>query len=168
LTVNNIIPEHMESLTAKLTEAGIVLEEGDDFIKVHGVKKPKPINVQTLPYPGFPTDLHPQMVSLLCTADGQSTITEGIHETRFQYAEQLMLMGADIRVQGGSAIVTGVPRLSGAPIKAGDLRAAACLVLAGLVAEGKTTVSNIHYLDRGYERFVEKIEKLGAHVTREE
>ena len=168
ITVTNIIPEHMESLSAKLSETGVIIQEGDDYINVKGVKKPKGVNIQTLPYPGFPTDLHPQMATLLCIAEGQSTITEGVHDTRFQYAEQLMLMGADIRVQGSSATVTGVPKLSGAPTKANDLRAAAALTIAGLVAEGKTTMYNLKYLDRGYEGMVDKLNNLGANATREQ
>lgn len=169
ITVKNIIPEHMESLTVKLNETGAVsIEEGDDYITVKGNKRPKAVLVQTLEYPGFPTDLQPQMVSLLSIAEGQGTVVEGIFDNRFQYVDQLLQMGAQIRVEGRTALITGVSKLIGAPIRAMDLRAAASLILAGLSAEGTTTVHNLEYLDRGYEGFVQKLEELGANIERVE
>lgn len=169
ITVKNVIPEHMESLTVKLRETkGADIEEGDDWIKVRGLRKPKAVLVQTMEYPGFPTDLQPQMVSLLSIADGQGTITESVWDNRFQYVEQLLQMGANIRVEGRTALITGVNKLIGAPIRAMDLRAAAALVIAGLVADGVTTLYNLEYLDRGYERFIQKLEELGADIKREQ
>ncbi|MBN2558619.1 MAG: UDP-N-acetylglucosamine 1-carboxyvinyltransferase [Clostridia bacterium] len=167
ITVKNIIPEHMESLTVKLNETGSVdIEEGDDWIRVKGIRRPKGVLVQTMEYPGFPTDLQPQMVSLLSIADGHGTITEGVWDNRFQYVEQLLQMGANIRVEGRTALITGVGKLIGAPIRAMDLRAAASLILAGLAAEGTTTVYNLEYLDRGYEGFIQKLAELGADIKR--
>ncbi len=168
IKVKNVIPEHMESLTVKLRETKAAdIEEGDDWIKVKGLRKPKGVLLQTMEYPGFPTDLQPQMVSFLSIADGQGTITEGVWDNRFQYVEQLLQMGADIRVEGRTAIITGVNKLIGAPIRAMDLRAAAALVIAGLMADGVTTIYNLEYLDRGYEKFIQKLEELGADIKRE-
>jgi len=167
VTVTNIIPEHMESLSAKLKEIGAIVVVGDDYITVKGAKKYVPVNIKTLPYPGFPTDLHPQIVSYLLTIEGQSNLTEGVWDTRrFQYVEQLQKMQGDIRIEGSTAIINGGSKLIGAPVMACDLRAAASLVIAGLVAEGKTSVYELQYLDRGYENFVEKIKNLGAKVER--
>lgn len=167
VTVTNIIPEHMESLTAKLIETGATVEVGDDFITVKGTRKAVPVNIKTLPYPGFPTDLHPQMVSYLLDIDGQSNLTEGVWDTRrFQYVEQLQRMQGDIRIEGSTAIISGGKKLIGAPVRASDLRAAASLIIAGLIAEGVTSIYNLEYLDRGYENFVEKIQTLGANIKR--
>jgi len=167
VTVTNIIPEHMESLSAKLKEIGATIVTGDDYITVKGAKKYVPVNIKTLPYPGFPTDLHPQIVSYLLTIEGQSNLTEGVWDTRrFQYIEQLQQMQGDIRIEGSTAIINGGKKLIGAPVRACDLRAAASLVIAGLVAEGKTSVYELQFLDRGYENFVEKIKKLGAKIER--
>lgn len=167
VTVKNIIPKHMESLSAKLQEMNINIEEGDDWIRVTGgngtIRK---ANIKTLPYPGFATDLHPPITVLLCLADGNSTITEGIWPQRFQYVDELRRMGARIRANGGMAIIEGPASLTGAQVNAIDLRAGAAVVIAGLAAEGKTEVSNVKYIDRGYEDFVGKLQRLGADIFR--
>ena len=166
VVVKNIIPKHMESLTAKLIEMGVTVIEDEDFIRVIGGKKVKNVNIMTLPYPGFPTDLQPQVTLLLNMAEGVSTITEGVWDSRFQYADELKRMGAKIKVEGRIAVIDGANVLSGAPVKATDLRAGAAMVMAGLVAKGYTEVSNIKYIDRGYENFVHKLNSLGADITR--
>jgi UDP-N-acetylglucosamine 1-carboxyvinyltransferase len=168
LTVRNIIPKHMESLSAKLIEMGAELEEGGDWIRVKGPENILKANIKTLPYPGFPTDLHPPASVMLCLAEGTSTITEGIWDSRFQYVDELKRMGAQVKVEGRMAVFEGIPRLSGAPVKATDLRAGAALIIAGLVAEGETEVYNINYIDRGYECIEEKLRSLGADIVRYE
>lgn len=166
VTVRNIIPKHMESLSAKLIEMNIKVIEDEDWIRVIGGGKLQKANIKTLPYPGFATDLHPPATVLLCLANGSSTITEGIWPLRFQYVDELKRMGAKIRVDGSVAVVEGPCGLSGAPVNAIDLRAGAAVVIAGLVAEGTTEVHNIKYIDRGYEDFVGKLECLGADIHR--
>lgn len=167
VTVRNVIPKHMESLSAKLQEMNIDVEEGDDWIRVTGgngaIRK---VNIKTLPYPGFATDLHPPITVLLCLADGASTITESIWPQRFQYVDELRRMGARIRANGGMAIIEGPATLTGAQVNAIDLRAGAAVVLAGLAAEGRTEVNNVKYIDRGYENFVGKLQSLGADIYR--
>lgn len=164
--VRNIIPKHMESLSAKLIEMNVKIEEDEDWIRVIGNNPIQKANIKTLPYPGFPTDLHPPTTVLLCLAEGTSTITEGIWDLRFQYVDELKRMGAKIKVEGRMAVIEGGSKLSGAPIKATDLRAGAAMVVAGLVAEGKTVVHDIKYIDRGYENFEEKLRSLGADIER--
>ena len=166
--VKNVIPKHMESLTAKLIEMNVRVEEFDDSIRIYVKDRLSKVNIKTLPYPGFPTDLQPPAAILLLQAEGISTITEGIFENRFQYIEELKRMGANIRVEGRMAVIEGRCKLSGAPIKALDLRAGAACVIAALVADGETELTNVHYLDRGYENFVEKLGKLGADIKRVE
>lgn len=166
VTVKNIIPKHMESLTAKLIEMGVTVKEDEDFIRIIGGSKVKNVNIMTLPYPGFPTDLQPQITVLLNMAEGVSTITEGVWDSRFQYVDEFKRMSAKIKVEGRIAVVDGGTPLSGAPVKATDLRAGAAMVLAGLVAKGQTEVSNIKYIDRGYENFVHKLKLLGADISR--
>jgi UDP-N-acetylglucosamine 1-carboxyvinyltransferase len=167
IAVRNVIPKHMESLTAKLTEMGIKIEEVEDCLIVNGNGKAQKADIKTLPYPGFPTDLHPQIASLLCVADGTSTITEGIWDTRFQYVEELKRMGANIKVEGRMAVIEGVGELTGAPTYAMDLRGGAALIVAGLLAKGKTEVRNAFYIDRGYENFEIKLGELGADIERQ-
>ena len=158
ITLHNVTPEHMDSLSTKLTEMGVIIETMDDSITVKAnIKRVKSTNIKTMPYPGFPTDLHPQFATLLSIADGESRITEGVFPTRFQYVEQLHKLGANIQLSGESAIIKGVPKLIGAPVSPTDLRAAAAMVIAGLMAEGQTTIHNLEYLDRGYEDFIEKL-----------
>ena len=164
--VKNVIPKHMESLSAKLVEMNVRIEEYDDSIRVWAKDRLAKANIKTLPYPGFPTDLQPLAAVLLLRADGISTITEGIFDNRFQYIDELKRMGAKARVEGRMAVIEGVSKLTGAPIKALDLRAGAACVLAGCIAEGVTEVSNVHYIDRGYERMVEKLNSLGADIRR--
>lgn len=164
--VKNVIPKHMESLSAKLVEMNVRVEEYDDSIRVWVKDRLAKANIKTLPYPGFPTDLQPIAAVLLLRADGISTITEGIFDNRFQYIDELKRMGAKARVEGRMAVIEGGSKLTGAPIKALDLRAGAACVLAGCIAEGVTEVSNVHYIDRGYERMVEKLNSLGADIRR--
>jgi UDP-N-acetylglucosamine 1-carboxyvinyltransferase len=166
VTVRNIIPKHMESLTAKLMEMNVKVIENGEWIRVIGGNKINKVNIKTLPYPGFPTDLQPQTAVLLCRGDGTSTITEGVWDSRFQYIDELKRMGAKIKVEGRIAVIEGSTRLTGAPIRAMDLRAGAALVIAGLTAKGKTDLYNIQYIDRGYENLVDKLKKLGADITR--
>ncbi len=164
--IKNIIPKHMESLTAKLIEAGAKITELDDAIRVEGADSLKATNVQTMPYPGFPTDLQPQMVALLTIAEGLSVMVEGVWDNRFQYTDELIRMGAKINASGKMATIQSVPSLYGAPVKATDLRGGAAVVIAGLMAEGVTEVSNIALIDRGYEKFEEKLRALGAKIER--
>ncbi|ODM27108.1 UDP-N-acetylglucosamine 1-carboxyvinyltransferase [Clostridium sp. Bc-iso-3] len=164
--IKNIIPKHIESLSAKLIEMNVEIQEGGDYVRVIGVDEIEKANIKTLPYPGFPTDLHPPTSVLLCLAKGTSTVTEGIWDSRFQYVDELKRMGAKIKVEGRVAIIEGVEKLSGAPVKATDLRAGAAMVIAGLVAEGDTEVYNINYIDRGYEDLEVKLKRLGAKIIR--
>ena len=164
--VKNVIPKHMESLMAKLVEMNVKIEEGDDWIRVISDRNLTKANIKTLPYPGFPTDMQPPATVLLCLAKGTSTITEGVWDSRFQYAEELKRMGANIKVEGRISVIEGTDKLSGTAVKATDLRAGAALVLAGLVAEGKTDVYNLKYIDRGYEDFEKKLQALGADIER--
>ena len=165
--VKNVIPRHMECMTAKLTEMGVGVEEGDDSIRVYYKKRPKPTVVKTLPYPGFPTDMQPLITTLLTVADGNSTVTETIWDSRFKYTEELQKMGANITVSGKTAMITGVDELSPAPLQATDLRAGAAMVIAGLMANGITEITNIHYVERGYENLVEKIRAIGGDIRKE-
>lgn len=157
---------HMEAVVKKLGEAGLEIFPEGDGIKVIGPLNLKAVDVKTLPYPGFPTDMQAQIMALMCLANGLSVITETIFENRFVHVSELQRMGADIRVQGSSAIVRGAPALTGAPVMATDLRASASLILAGLAGEGKTEVSRIYHLDRGYEKLDEKLNRLGGKIQR--
>jgi UDP-N-acetylglucosamine 1-carboxyvinyltransferase len=159
-------PDHLDAFLIKLKEAGVNLETGADNITVTGGRKIKSVDITTLPYPGFPTDLQAQMMVLMALADGVSVVTETIFENRFMHAQELDRMGADIRLEGNRAIVRGVHELSGAPVMASDLRASVALVLAGLAANGKTEVSRVYHLDRGYEQIEKKLSKLGANIVR--
>ena len=159
-------PEHLAALTNKLIEAGIDVGIGDNSMTISSQGRPKPVDITTAPYPDFPTDLQAQFMALMVFADGTSNIDETIFENRFMHVPELMRMGADISVAGGSAVVHGVERLIGAPVMATDLRASVSLVLAGLVAQGTTTVQRIYHLDRGYYRLEEKLNACGADITR--
>ncbi len=165
--VNNIIPEHMESLSAKLEEMGIGVERYDEAIHIFEKNREfKATNVKTQPHPGFPTDLQPQMATLLSVAKGTSIVTENVWDNRFKYAAELNRMGASISVDGRIATIEGCPYLTGAPVSATDLRAGAALVIAGLMAQGVTEIYNLKYIDRGYEKFEDKLRQLGAQITR--
>lgn len=170
VTVRNIIPRHMEPLTAKLEEMGVSTEVGDDWIRVwlEPGRELQAASFKTMPYPGFPTDLQPQTTVLLSTARGGSKMLENVWENRFQYVDDLKTMGADIMVAGHVAIIAGDSQLTGAKIMARDLRAGAAMVLAGLAADGETEVTDINKIERGYENFVEKMRRLGANITRTE
>lgn len=164
--VKNVIPKHMESVSAKLAEVGAEVEEFDDSIRVSRTKPLTGANLKTLPYPGFPTDLQPQIVALLAVAKGESVITESVWDNRFQYVDELKRLGAQISVDGRVARVEGVESLNGAVVKATDLRAGASMVVAGLVAKGVTEIYNLKYIDRGYEYFESKLQALGAQIVR--
>ena len=166
--VKNVIPKHLEATTAKLLEVGCQVEEFDDSVRVISDGHLKHTQVTTLPYPGFPTDMQPQMAVLLGIAEGTSTVTESIFENRFKYVDELTRMGADIKVESNIAIISGVKRYTGARVNAPDLRAGAALVIAGLAAEGITVVDDIYYIHRGYEALEEKLTKLGAKIARVE
>lgn len=168
--INNVIPTHLEAISAKLMECGVTVSEGDDgrdfFIRVSADKRPRAVNIKTLPYPGFPTDLQQPMMALLATAEGNSFIMENIFENRFNHVPELAKMGASISISSRTATVEGVERLYGAPLCASDLRAGAALVIAALAAEGESTISQIHFIDRGYEFLEQKLRALGADITR--
>lgn len=168
--INNVIPTHLEAISAKLMECGVTVSEGDDgrdfFIRVSADKRPRAVNIETLPYPGFPTDLQQPMMALLATAEGNSFIMENIFENRFNHVPELAKMGASISISSRTATVEGVERLYGAPLCASDLRAGAALVIAALAAEGESTISQIHFIDRGYEFLEHKLRALGADITR--
>ncbi|MCI5883184.1 MAG: UDP-N-acetylglucosamine 1-carboxyvinyltransferase [Clostridiales bacterium] len=164
--IRNVIPKHLEAITAKLIEIGAKVEEYDDCVRVYSTGRMGYANVKTMPYPGFPTDMQPQMVTLLALSEGVSIVTETIFETRFKYISELRRMGSNINVEGNAAIITGVDRFSGAMVSAPDLRAGAALVIAALVAEGFSTVEQIQYIERGYENFEEKIRGLGGQIEK--
>lgn len=164
VTVKNVIPKHLEATTAKLLEVGCEVEEFDDAVRVVASKPLRHTQVTTLPYPGFPTDMQPQMSVVLGVAQGTSTVTESIFENRFKYVDELTRMGANIKVESNIAIINGVEGYTGARVSAPDLRAGAALVIAGLSAEGITVVDDIHYIQRGYEAFEEKLASLGAQI----
>lgn len=164
--VKNVIPKHLESITAKILEIGCIVEEYDDAVRVIAGEEIKNTHVKTLPYPGYPTDMQPQIVIALALAKGTSIVTESIFENRFKYVDELSRMGAKIKVEGNSAIIDGVEKFTGAEINAPDLRAGAALVLAGLAAEGFTTIDDIMYIQRGYEEFEKKLQGLGANIAK--
>lgn len=166
VTVKNVIPKHLESISAKLTEIGCRVWESDDAVRVVAQGELGHTYVKTLAYPGFPTDMQPQVVVMLGLSSGTSIVTESIFENRFRYVEELIRMGANIRVEGNTAIIDGVPRYTGASINAPDLRAGAALVIAALAAEGSSVVDDIRYIERGYEDFHIKLQKLGAQIEK--
>ena len=164
--VTNVIPKHMDCITAKLAEMGCEICEEDDNIRVTRSGDIHKIQVKTMYYPGFPTDMQPQLAAALCLAQGTSVVTEGVWENRFRYSDELRRMGARIQVDGKVAVIEGVEKLTGAPVRASDLRAGAALVIAGLAAEGTTEIEEIAYIERGYEDIIEKLRALGADISR--
>lgn len=166
--IKNVIPTHMDALSAKMEEMGVTVKEGADFIHVQCTGRPKAVKIKTMPYPGFPTDLQQPATVLLSTADGTSMITETIFESRFKHIKEIRRMGAQITTEDRVAVVDGVEKLTGAPVEATDLRAGAALIVAGLMADGVTEIHNIKYIDRGYDHIEEKLKKLGADIRREE
>ena len=164
--IENVTPKHLESIIAKLIEVGATVDEFDESIRVRMDKRPNKCNVKTMPHPGFPTDMQPQIAVLLAIANGTSIITEGVWDSRFRYVDQLTLMGAKIQVDGKMAVITGVEKLSPAPVKAVDLRAGAAMIIAGLMADGVTEIEEIGHIDRGYECLPEKLSALGADIRR--
>jgi len=166
VTITNVIPKHLESISAKLREMGATVEEGDDSVRVTVDKKLKGVNIKTTPYPGFPTDVQQPMSALLSTVEGRSLITESIWENRHKHIDELKKMGSNIKVEGRVAIIDGVEKLTGAIVKATDLRAGAAMVIAGLVAEGETQITSIEHIDRGYPHIENKFHALGADIRR--
>ena len=163
--VKNVIPRHLESISAKLREMGVGVTAYEDSVVVKSSGRLRRVNIKTMPYPGFPTDMQPQFAAALCLANGRSVITEGIYDNRFKYMTELRKMGAQVDVDGRTAAIDGVDGLSGAPVAACDLRAGAAMVIAGLSASGTTEVEDIHYIERGYEDFVGKLRGIGADIS---
>ena len=162
--VKNIIPKHLECIADKLRETGTIVQMYEDSVLVRNTGNIRKTNIKTMPYPGFPTDMQPQMAALLAQADGTSVITEGIYDNRFKYAQEMRKMGADIQVDGKVCVIQGRKRLTGAPVLACDLRAGAAMVIAALCAEGESAVEDVHFIERGYEDFVNKLQHLGADI----
>ena len=162
--IKNVIPKHMDCISAKLRELGVEIEENDDEIMVRRSEKLRGTNIKTLPYPGFPTDMQPQITTVLALADGVSMVTESVWNHRFKYVDELKRMGASIQVDGKVAVINGMPRFTGAPVQACDLRAGAAMVIAALAAQGTTEISQVQYIERGYEDLVGKLCLLGADI----
>ncbi len=159
-------PAHSAALLTKLRECGLEIESGDDWIRLRNIGRPRAVDIKTLPYPGFPTDMQAQFMALMCVADGLSVITETVFENRFMHIAEIRRMGADIKVQGNAAVVQGVKHLFGAPVMATDLRASASLVVAALAAKGSSEISRVYHLDRGYENMEQKLQAIGARIKR--
>lgn len=167
IKLRDVRPHHMEAVLGKLVEAGAVIEVGEDWVSLESPEDPiQPVGIRTSPYPGFPTDMQAQFVLLNSVADGISTVVETVFENRFMHIHELRRMGANIELDGNAAVIRGVGQLNGAPVMATDLRASACLVLAGLIAEGETTIDRIYHIDRGYECIDEKLAQIGASIKR--
>ena len=165
--IENVIPKHLDCITAKLREIGADITEYDDAIRVESAYRLHRANVKTMPYPGFPTDMQPQITVCLATAVGTSLVTEGVYDNRYKYIQELTRMGADAQVNGCTAVLNGVDGLHGAEVRACDLRAGAAVVIAGLCAAGETVVTDIHFIERGYENFVGKLHSVGADIVLE-
>ena len=168
LLVKNVTPKHLDSITAKLADIGVEIEEYDEAVRIDASNRPlRSCNIKTMPHPGFPTDCQPQFVAMLSTLEGTSIVTENVWDNRYQYVRELLLMGAKISVEGRVAVIEGVKELHGAPVKATDLRAGAALIIAGLVASGVTEVGSINYIERGYEEIIDKFKALGADIKKQ-
>ncbi|MGE5674859.1 MAG: UDP-N-acetylglucosamine 1-carboxyvinyltransferase [Mycobacterium leprae] len=167
VTVENVVPEHVDAIAAKLREMGVQTDQGDDWIRAVGPSRLTAADLKTLPYPGFPTDMQPQMMALMSVANGTSIVTETIFENRFKVAEELRRLGANVKTDGRTAVIQGVERLSGATVECPALREGVALVLAGLAAEGQSTIMGVHHIDRGYQHLEQKLVGLGARITRE-
>jgi len=168
LTLHGVIPKHLDCITAKLREMGMVISEGDDTVRLEKTRRLKRANVKTMPYPGFPTDMQPQIAVCMALANGTSIVTEGIYDNRFRYTAELNRMGASVQVEGKAAVIDGVKLLHGCEVRACDLRAGAAMVIAALAAEGTTTIEDAHYIERGYENIIGKLTALGAQIRRVE
>ena len=162
--IKNVIPKHLDCITAKLVEMGVEVEEHDDSVRVRRTGRLSRANIKTLPYPGFPTDMQPQITVVLCLAEGTSVVTEGVWDNRYRYVDEIRRMGAHIQVDGKIAVIEGVDKLTGAAVQACDLRAGAAMVIAGLAAQGTTEVDCVHYIERGYEDIVRKLSGIGADI----
>ena len=165
VTIKNVIPKHLDCISAKLREMGVEIEEYADSVVVRRNGKLQRANVKTQPYPGFPTDMQPQISTVLCMAEGTSVVTEGVWDNRYKYLSELKKMGAEVQVDGKTAVIEGVPMLTGAPVVACDLRAGAAVVIAGLAASGTTVVEDVVYIERGYENLVGKLTAIGADIV---
>ena len=167
IMVENVVPSHLQPIIAKLREAGVTIEEYDDKIRVIAGDTIKPVDIKTLPYPGFPTDMQAQFMAMLSKADGTSIINETIFENRFMHVNEMSRMGLNVKLEGSSAILMGNSQLSGAKVKATDLRAGAALIIAGLLAEGETEITEVYHIKRGYSNIVKKLQSLGADIRYE-
>ncbi len=164
--IKNVIPKHLESITAKLSEMGVNITEYDESIRIQSTGKINKCNVKTMPHPGFPTDVQPQITTLLTMAQGMSIVSENVWDNRFKYVDELIRLGAEVTVDGDKAIIEGGKKLKGAPVRATDLRAGAAMIIAGLVAQGETVIEDIKYIERGYGNIVEKFKAIGADIKR--
>ena len=162
--IQNVIPKHLDCITAKLVEMGVDVEELDDAVRLRRTGPMGRVNVKTMPYPGFPTDMQPQIAAALCVSQGTSVLTEGVWDNRYRYVDEFRRMGARIQVDGKVAVIEGVDHLTGAPVHACDLRAGAAMIIAGLAAQGVTEIDGIHHIERGYETIVEKLAAVGADI----
>ncbi len=166
ILIKNVIPKHLESITAKLRECGVTVIENDDSVRIISDKRCGNCKVTAMPHPGFPTDMQPQMTTFLAISEGTSIVTDGVWDNRFRYVDQLIRMGASIQIEGKAAIITGVPKLHGAPVRADDLRAGAAMIIAGICADGKTIIEDIYHIERGYENVIEKFRTLGVDIEK--
>ena len=166
ILIKNVIPKHLESITAKLRECGVTVEENDDSVRIISDSRSGSCKVTAMPHPGFPTDMQPQMTTFLALSEGTSIVTDGVWDNRFRYVDQLSKMGATIQVEGKAAIVTGVEKFHAAPIRADDLRAGAAMLIAGMCAEGRTVIEEIYHIERGYEKVIEKLRGVGVDIEK--